>query len=1219
MGGSLLDDSISPSASVSVTTASHSEDDGIKSEYSGILSGTVEGIRAFDIDDNGAATVVTSDDKNRTSQPATSTRGMMGEGRVKLAEFTSLKNAIKMINLEAIKAEELYRAESMLLQKANQQLIKFSHLLQEQDAQLAATEEALSKERKQRESAEKHFVKLKKMMVVKDVEVSEADQRKKSEVTLRKGAEKEMTTLRRQLQAKESLLTAMERKYHVECKRREKFESQMMELSIKAGKQSAEEKYQILQQIRAEEPAEPFLTNNDSSYDKWKHKGQEDSHKAASLMAQLNDVQEQLKHTEQDLEKANERFHRERQLREEADKQVIVMREKGFAYHIDRRSSARAHAEDCLNTERLKLRNTDLQEQYELLKTEARNALEKARDRVQEEKVSRQSLEEQLEANRQQFNDALDREKKEHKKKMEELAQKVTEARTDIERAKSSTNGNVQELEDLRRKDLMFQEQIIEARAESKKEQALRAELRQEMKAMEDELDSMEIQLKDAKNEVKTMEEAHRAKEESLREELKATKTELNSMESQLRKAKHELKTLEETNRAMEDKYRQLESTHREMQEKNQHELDKQVKSRQEEITQMQSVMQKDRDRQLTEMESEMQKEREQQIKELEALVQKERDQRVAHENEIRKLRSASSANGLSQLEAKEKIKMLEEELAEVTARWTHLREKHQESEEELGLRVQTLEEELQALEARCKHLKTKYHTEQELKEKAKEEIFNLNQTIRQLTEDFNESRSQLETSEKQFSLLRQQTETVASTGRAEMRIKEQLSSLRMELEDAKDKCASLQQSLEQAELRVLEEKELRKAVEAQLSMDERSIARARREEAEQEIINVEIATKRAIRLAQDKSRDEKQKREKAEEQCRSLREEIHRLKHEQVVSNQNGVSSKTLQEELVRQIASLTEELELAESRRDMAEASLEDEKKLREDFEKQNQAFRDMIPEYAKAEEKYQKERRLRSEAEATVEMLQQKGMEQRETGDPNQSELQRQLKDLQLELQSLRSQREKVQDALRIAHERVEKEQHLREDAESQLQSFRSRKTLDGNFEVEKKLREKAEKQVMSMRLKMEVKESQIASLKSRLTGSQSSGNSVPSSRAGLLKEVDAKKSPTPLIRQLEYRSSAASYDEEPSQQPNSQGEEQRLRQEIMDTLPEYVKNNFGRIGFVKHSAFDYWPALVLDPFTVPHSIRTKWLELYYEVSVNFLLRFVWLLPWLLTLEQ
>ncbi|CAB9514770.1 IG_like [Seminavis robusta] len=1376
------------SVSVSVSTVSRSEDDGTLSE--GVETTTLEDIRSFQFDDvvgiSGLSTGM-SDHKSMKSTESSTTISLgasMGNA-TKAAELASLKNAIKLVNLEAIKAEELYKAERGLLQKANEQLFKFSRLLQDQDAELAATEEALSKERKQRESAEKHFIKLKKMMVVKDVEVTEAEQRKKSEVSLRKGAEKEMTMLRRQLQAKEAQLAATDRKYQKECKKRERFENQMTELAKKAGKANAEEKYQMLQQLRQEETDdEPYLsTAKHDSYDKWKQKEQIDPNhhvRVASLMAQLNDVQDQLKHAEEDLHKANDKFTRERQLREEADKQVIVMREKGYAYNIDRRTTARSHVEDCLNTERLKLRNADLQEQYELLKVEARKALEKARDRVRQEKTSREALEEQLVANRKHFEDALEQEKQEHKKRMEELAQKVAEARSEIEVAKSSTSGTVHELADLRQKQATFQEQVIEAKADSKKEKALRSELKETMETLEDELDSMEAELKAKKEELQKLETKYKEMEDTCRswevtnqmteekcqhleekcQQMEAKYRELEStqqlmegnhqnfeakfkqLEVKHRKLESEHRKLEATNRELDEKhrkesekrtkvsreYRELEEKHqeelsrqsmdaqtlsrdyleleekyqqelnrqakdvqglsreiRDLEEKHQQELGRQGKDAQQrllrEIEELEEKHRQELDGQAKEMEALVAKERDQKLSQLEALIQKERDKRIAHERELAELRVASAQSKSVLSEAEERAKMLDaelseasarerqlkehyskelteasarekkvkeqykEELAEVTSRWTQARERYQEehtsrekSEEAADRRVHMLEAGLQSAEAQCKVLKEQYESEQGLKEKAEEEVFELNQRIKKLTFELEEAETQHAETKKQCSDLRLRIETVtisiqtikAEGETSEKKLKEKISSLTDELRETREQCASMQQSLEETEEQIMKERELRRAIEVDLSMEERSLGRRRREEAEQEIINIQAANHQALRLVEDKLHNEKQLREEAEELCRSLREQIVRLKHEQVVANQKEATESDRKDELEYQLVALKDELELAVSKQKLTKDSLDEERKLRGELEKQNQAFRDMIPEYAEAEEKYQKERRLRSEAESTVETLRKRLTSNKfwhssgthdestiETNEQAHQEMQQHVIELQTELESMRSDFDKAQAALEDARAKADRERHQREDAESQLLSIQNSKTplsrngsTAGGFEFEKKRREKAEKQVMSMRLKIEAKDTEIVSLKSKLTDpsvkssrqseSQASSSTNSSERrrrgAALVGQIT---SPQPS-RQLDYRSSFRTnrtYSAQTSQRMHAQ-EEQDLREQILLTLPDYVKNNFSRIGFVKHSTFDYWPSLVLDPFTVPLSIRTKWLELYYE---------------------
>jgi valyl-tRNA synthetase len=180
------------------------------------------------------------------------------------SNFANLRNAIQMLNMEAKKVEEIYANENSLLSKANQQLVKLSKMVQQQDAELAAAEEELRREQRHRESAERHFIKLKKMMVVKDVEVTEAEQQKKAEQKQRRGAEKEIALLRKQLQAKGSLIAATEKRFQKECQRREKCQNQLMEIAKRAGKQSAEKQYQILEQLRIEDERQKHY---DSSQD----------------------------------------------------------------------------------------------------------------------------------------------------------------------------------------------------------------------------------------------------------------------------------------------------------------------------------------------------------------------------------------------------------------------------------------------------------------------------------------------------------------------------------------------------------------------------------------------------------------------------------------------------------------------------------------------------------------------------------------------------------------------------------------------------------------------------------------------------------------------------------------------------------------------------------------------------------------------------------------
>lgn len=968
------------------------------------------------------------------------------------SEFFTLKNAIKMVSLEAVKAEETYKSDKLLLDKANEQLMKFSRLLQEQDAELAATEEAFKKEQKQRESAEKHFIRLKKMMVVKDVEVSEAEQRKKAEQGLRKGAEREMTMLRRQIQAKDTQLAAAERKYQKECKRREKFENQMLELSKQAGKKNAEEQYQILQRIRDDDivnsysaAAEEFISSKENSFAAANSaRKQQRAHeaaeaRAASLMGQLNEVQEQLQQTEAELKTTKDKFDRERELREEADKALIIMREKGFNNQFDRKKSARTHAEDCLNTERLKLRNADLEGQLEATKTEVKKALEKARSRVNEEKSARESLEQQMQENRKSFEAVHEKEKalheqkiklyeeslKEAKQEKEQIEESLKKAKAQIEQSKSSTNSTSGELENLQHKYEAYQQQVIDAKAECKKEQTLRVELQTEMRAMANELDAMEEEL-------------------------------------------------------------------------------------------------------------------------------------TAKAKELAEVRKFAAFGDNTNVEMKERINLMEEEM--------------------------------KCTEARCKLFREKYNNEQERREKLEEEVYQMEQKIVQLSGALTAAQSHQKEAEGRCEMLRQKVQSISSSIQLTMaqgtsseqqhlHLQQKVLTLTQELEVTKDRCGTLQQSLEQAERKC-------RALEESSAGSESPAARRQREEREQGQIN-------KLKIAEEKWRKEKRQREEAEEQCRSLRQEIIQLKHEQVMEHQNtGSTSNGATTELRERIAKLEEELNVAESRRKVSVELLDNEKKLREEAENQIMAYRDMIPEYAEAEERYKKERKLRNQAESTIDSLRNKLMSGKgfwgSKGNDD-GELAKSHKDdherfvqLQQDLAGMKKQYEKSLGEL-------EKEQNLRREVEKLLKT-----SAGSSAENERRLRAKAEKQVMSMRLKVEAKETEISTLKLRLSETQSSASENGDSHDRRRHSIGPGeiRSPPPASRPLGYRASRAS--------PQQVRPHQDQRQAILDSLPEYIKNNFGRIGFVRHSVYEFWPALVLDPFTVPASIREKWLELYHEVS-------------------
>ena len=946
------------------------------------------------------------------------------------SDLACLRNAIKMVNLEAIKAEELYKAESSLLQKANQQLMKFSKLLQEQDAELATTEEQLHQERKQREAAEKHYIKLKKMMVVKDVEVSEAELKKKSEHGLRKGAEREMTMLRRQLQAKDTQLSTIERKYQKECQRREKFEVQMMKLAKQAGTKTAEEQYQILQKIRhADEDDQDgggskensFAAANHGVTDTLKstrkghsymsqHHNSNDAH-INSLMQQIEEMKEQVRIVEEELHKSNKRLSNERQLREAADRQVIVMREKGYALNVDRRTSARTHVEDCLNTERLKMKHIDLIEQYEQLKREANESLEKARTRIDEEKLAREAVEVQMEANRNSFKEAVKKAEADHQAQVAHLNEQLNAAKQEIEKAKHTTSDTSEELIEMRDKYANFTQQLIDAKAESKKEQLLRSELQEEMKMMEYELDNME--------------------------------EELNKAQAELKQKEQELSDL------------RLEST-----------------------------------------------------------------------NDNKDLQ-------IKQVEFREKITILEDEN--------------------------------RALEARSKLFKGKFLSEQELRERIEEQIYDLERTNEHIKAELATANHQQQVSEDRCETLRQRVQAItanfqktlaqADNSEETNKLKQQVLTLTSNLTITKDKCAVLRESLEKAERKY-----------QQLDEDAKGTVDAK-----------------------EKIRKEQRMREKAEDECRSLREQIILLKHEQVMSAQK-LSGRDTDTAVAAQISSLEEKLAIAETRQKMSQEQHETEKRRREELEKQNKAFHGMIPDYAKAEERLQIEEKIRKREENAVINLR-----PRLTNDAALTE-------------TSHVTAAKIAELSQVKHQYDQSQKN----------------TPNKSSDEEKKKREHAEKQVMSMRLKMEAKESEILNLKSQLSDQRQSGSSSGSTtsrnnrhslgRRNLTESGSETRSPPPPSRQSVPRSSPgtnrANRLPQRRQLPPLPQQDQAFIEQILTSLPPYVRNNFGRIGFVKHSTYEYWPALVLDPFTVPLAIQQKWMELYYEVRLNsYCVIFVW----------
>jgi hypothetical protein len=148
------------------------------------------------------------------------------------------------------------------------------------------------------------------------------------------------------------------------------------------------------------------------------------------------------------------------------------------------------------------------------------------------------------------------------------------------------------------------------------------------------------------------------------------------------------------------------------------------------------------------------------------------------------------------------------------------------------------------------------------------------------------------------------------------------------------------------------------------------------------------------------------------------------------------------------------------------------------------------------------------------------------------------------------------------------------------------------------MERKLREKAEKQLMKFRLEMQARESEIECLRDKLSASQSSLDCESRATERIRAIPDHSRTNQPTVQQLPYRHPSSYKIRMQEERQIRLNKERHQKHSIMLSLPDYVKNNFGRIGFVKHSAFEHWPALVLDPFDVPEYIREKWLELYHE---------------------
>ena len=1005
-------------------------------------------------------------------------------------QFSSLKNAIQALNFEAAKAEEMYRAEGA-------QVKKLTKVIQEQDAELAAAEEALQKEARHRESAEKHFIKLKKMMVVKDVEVSEAESQRKAEQELRKGAEKEIAMLCKQLKTKDAMLATAERKYQKECKKREKFESQMQEIARKAGRKSDEEKYQHLLKLREEDERNNFHQAPSESSDisddfgpsdkNWKQKGEEDS-KLETVLEELMEFQEELKATKEELNRVKGQFSRERELREEADKQLIAMREKGFAYHLDKRAAAQNHVKDCLSSEKLKLRCADLQEQYDALKTEATKSLEKARDRLEDERDARDMLEHQIQED-----------KKEHKKQIDELNQQVTDAEKRLkemeEKLKDAEskvkdadkyNETEADLRNLRQKYAAFQQQVIDAKAECRREQNLREEMQYQQKKLENELDNMESQLNNTAEALKKMEDLY----------------------------KQELANCNEKQR------------------------------------------------------------------------------------QISELRLSAAQGSESNYVTKQKIIKLEEQL--------------------------------NAAEARCRVSKEKWQEEELLREKFEAEVSRLHKSLEQISDALQSAHSRREEGDKECERLKKKVreletelqKAILQEENAEhkhSRLQQQIMTLSTELEITKSNCMSLTESLEKAEAKCREEKELREKAEESLCREDQSSARKRREEPEHGILDVEAS------LSQ--WRTERKLREEAEEKVRTLREDLFQLQHEHILSGQNQESPckqngelKEKISELEKRIAQLESELEISKSHLKVAKESLDNERHLREDLEQQLEGFRAMMPEYTDAEDRYEKERRLRSEAEDKLDDLRQQVVElsQHLQEARNQhkndglmeavaiEDMQKQLIDLESELIVVKNQCAEAQKKFDKAHHELLRERRLREAAERenktlqhQRQSFGSSDRND-DPEIEKKLREKAEKQLMALRLKVEAMETEIECLRDKLSASQSSLGSDLGARPekGMVVVPNNRKTKISPVQQLPYRQYNNYKTRMQEEHQTHLNMERHQKHSIMLNLPDYVKNNFGRIGFVKHSTIEHWPALVLDPFDVPLSIRKKWLELYHD---------------------
>jgi len=1116
-----------------------------------------------------------------------------------ITEFTCLRNAIQMANLEAIKAEELYRGESSLLAKANHQLMKFSRLLQEQDAELANTEEALNRERQEREAAEKQFVRLKKMMAAKDVEVNEVAQKKQTEQGLRKGAEREMAMLRRQLQAKDTQLSSVERKFQNECKQREKLEVQMIQLAKEAGQKSAEEQYQILMRIRNSDknhmPEQQLLvleelgTNNNENSPALANVAspaskQHDLH-TAELMQHVSELKEKVKAAKEETEEAKRELDNEQQRRMEAEKQVVAMREKEVAKQFDKRSQARAHAEDCLNTERLKLKLTDLTEQYDQFKEDAQQSLQQARDRINEEKHVRESVELELKQQKQSFNVQLELMKKEYEQELEDLDEELEATKAEMQLLRNKDDADSQELDDLRNQCKLFQEQIGEAQAQIKNEQSLRVELQAEMKLMEDELDNMEAALNKAQEEWKrTQQQLEEVRSDAtandsklrveLREKVHLLEDENTTLEARVRlfrekyhnehdmleTSEEKVYTLERSIKELTSKLEDLENAKHDQLEKSKQEVSK-LKEQVSDLNMEIRGLQEDNDllekskKQVSEQLLENSKEK---ISKLEQQVSK-----MTKENE--KLQK----DGDLLENSREQVFGLEQQVQDLTKEVKRLQNESElleTSEEQCNIAVEQvarLEEqvkeitaEFEKLQKECKKLE---HSEERCK-KAEEQVFALEQKVKELTFELETTAHQQQVSDERCETLRQRIQavtanfhkTLAQGDNAEHTkvLQLQISTLRTELETSKEDNAALRGTLEKSQhlYRDLQRKQTNSS------------------EVNKEAFERESAL-----------------REQAEEKCRGLRQEIIQLKQEHVRALQDFQAKAILQENVDKlndRIAGLEDELKSAETREKLLKDQHEAEQRMREEMEEQHEALMATLANGQQKEDSADK-RSIMKLKEALLEL--------KYKYDQALTELelaQEQVQKIQLSKRALLE--------LQIKYDKCQKE--LKKAYENQKTTLKSTKSA----EAEQRLRDKAAKH-KTIKMKWENKESVTNAhlladhLFSSTSGSTESRDSkVPQDRQRRLSDVgDDNRSPPPLNHQLEYRSPGL----KPPQILRPKQEHQ-FRDQILQSLPDYVKKSFGCIGFVKHSMYDHWPALVLDPFTVPLNIQQKWMELYYE---------------------